>query len=68
MSTYNIIGDIHGRDSWKRLVHDNCINIYGTHVKQIVGHTRVKEICEVTGVIMVDCLDMLEQSYKVTCP
>ena len=44
-------------------------NLYdGTSVKQIVGHTRVKEICEVAGVILVDCLDMTEKSYKVTCP
>jgi hypothetical protein len=25
---YNIIGDIHGRTSWKKLVKDNCINIF----------------------------------------
>lgn len=47
-----------------------CLNnLYdGTSIKQIVGHTRVKKICEVAGVIIVDCLDMVEQSYKVTCP
>lgn len=28
MSTYNIIGDIHGRDVWKRLVNENFINIF----------------------------------------
>jgi hypothetical protein len=43
-------------------------NLYdGTSVKQIVGHTRVKEICEVAEVILVDCLDMTEKSYKVSC-
>lgn len=43
-------------------------NLYdGTSVKQIVGHTRVKEVCEVAGVILVDCLDSVEQSYRVTC-
>lgn len=25
---YNIIGDIHGRDCWKQLVQDDCINIF----------------------------------------
>ena len=25
---YNLIGDIHGRDSWKELVQDNVINIF----------------------------------------
>ena len=25
---YNLIGDIHGRDSWKELVQDNAINIF----------------------------------------
>ena len=44
-------------------------NLYdGSSIKQIVGHTRVKEICEVAGVILVDCLDMVEQTYKVTLP
>ena len=28
MPTYNIIGDIHGRDAWKQLVDDNCINVF----------------------------------------
>ena len=28
MQEYNIIGDIHGRDSWKQLVKDDCINIF----------------------------------------
>lgn len=28
MTTYNIIGDIHGRQSWKELVDENCINIF----------------------------------------
>ena len=28
MPTYNIIGDIHGRDAWKRLVDDDCINVF----------------------------------------
>ena len=28
MPTYNIIGDIHGRDAWKRLVDESCINIF----------------------------------------
>ncbi len=28
MPTYNIIGDIHGRDTWKRLVDDNCVNVF----------------------------------------
>ena len=43
-------------------------NLYdGTSVKQIVGHTRVKEVCEVAGVILVDCLDFWEKSYKATC-
>ena len=49
----------------KSLYQDNLYD--GTSVKQIVGHTRVKEICEVAGVIMVDCLDMVQKSYKVTC-
>ena len=66
--------DHYGEDTrhsplWVRpgaLCFDNMYN--GTHVKQIVGHTRVKEVCEVAGVILVDCLDLTEQSYKVTCP
>ena len=28
MHKYNIIGDIHGRDCWKQLVQDDCINIF----------------------------------------
>lgn len=28
MPTFNIIGDIHGRDTWKRLVDEYCINIF----------------------------------------
>ena len=28
MTTYNIIGDIHGRTSWKELVDESCINIF----------------------------------------
>lgn len=28
MATYNIIGDIHGRDAWKGLVDEDCINIF----------------------------------------
>lgn len=28
MSKYNIIGDIHGRTSWKELVQDDCTNIF----------------------------------------
>lgn len=44
-------------------------NLYrGTDIKQIVGHTKVKEIAEVAGVILVDCLETVEQSYKVRWP
>ena len=28
MPTYNIIGDIHRRDSWERLDDENCINLF----------------------------------------
>lgn len=28
MPTYNIIGDIHGRRSWKALVDEDCINVF----------------------------------------
>ena len=28
MKHYNIIGDIHGRTCWKRLVKDDCVNIF----------------------------------------
>lgn len=43
-------------------------NLYkGSSVIQIVGHTKTKEIAEVAGVVMVDCLDSVEQSYKVEC-
>lgn len=28
MTTYNIIGDIHGRKSWKELIDEDCINIF----------------------------------------
>ena len=28
MTTYNIIGDIHGRTSWKDLVDETCVNIF----------------------------------------
>ena len=59
--------DPHHSPLWVRpesLCLDNLYN--ETSVKQIVGHTRVKEICEVAGVIIVDCLDRMEQSYKVT--
>ena len=28
MPTYNIIGDIHGRTSWKELVDEDCINVF----------------------------------------
>ena len=44
-------------------------NLYrGTNIKQIVGHTKVKEITEIAGVVLVDCLDSVEQSYKVSLP
>lgn len=47
-----------------------CVhNLYrGSAVKQIVGHTRLREIVECAGVIMVDCLEYVEQSYKVRWP
>jgi len=48
-----------------------CLNnLYnGTHVKQIVGHSKVKEIAEIVGsVIMVDCLDTVAQSYRLEHP
>ena len=28
MTTYNIIGDIHGRANWKELVDEECINVF----------------------------------------
>lgn len=28
MTTYNIIGDIHGRTNWKELVDEQCVNIF----------------------------------------
>ena len=28
MPTYNVIGDVHGRTSWKNLVDEECINIF----------------------------------------
>ena len=67
--------DYHGDDPrhsplWVR-PNSLCLgNLYnGTNVKQIVGHSKVKEIAEIVGsVIMVDCLDTVTQSYKVEHP
>lgn len=64
--------DYHGDDPlhsplWVR-PNSLCLgNLYnGTYVQQIVGHSKVKEIAEIVGsVIMVDCLDTVTQSYKV---
>lgn len=66
--------DHHGEDPhhspiWVRTESLCLHNLYReTPIKQIVGHTKVKEITEVAGVVLVDCLDTVEQSYKVTWP
>lgn len=63
--------DYHGDDPhhsplWVRPQSLCLDNLYkGTPIKQIVGHSQVREINEVEGVILVDCLGTTEQSYKV---
>ncbi len=59
--------DPHHSPVWVR-PNSLCLgNIYkGTAIKQIVGHSKVTEITEIEGsIIMVDCLDTVVQSYKV---
>lgn len=61
--------DPHHSPIWVRPESLCLHNLYkGTSVKQIVGHTKMKEITEVAGVVLVDCLDTVEQSYKVKWP
>lgn len=60
--------DPHHSPLWVR-PNSLCIgNLYkDTSVKQIVGHSKVAEITEIEGsIVMVDCLDKIEQSYQVT--
>ncbi len=60
--------DPHHSPIWVRPESLCLHNLYkGSSVIQIVGHTKTKEIAEVAGVVMVDCLDSVEQSYKVEC-
>ena len=61
--------DPHHSPIWVRPESLCLHNLYrGTSVVQIVGHTKMKEIAEVAGVVFVDCLDTVEQSYKVRWP
>ena len=61
--------DPHHSPIWVRPESLCLHNLYrGTSVIQIVGHTKVKEIAEVAGVVLVDCLDSIEQSYKIAHP
>ena len=61
--------DPHHSPIWVRPESLCLHNLYrGTSVIQIVGHTKMKEIAEVAGVVFVDCLDTVEQSYKVAYP
>ena len=58
--------DPHHSPLWVRPESLCLHNLYrNTSVKQIVGHTKVKEITEVNGVILVDCLNTVKQSFKV---
>lgn len=56
--------DPHQSPLWVRPEALCSNNLYhDTNVKQIIGHTKVKIIKEVAGIIMVDCLDRVEQSF-----
>ena len=58
--------DPHHSPIWVRPESLCLHNLYkGTSVKQIVGHTKMKEIAEVADVVFVDCLDTVERSYKM---
>ena len=58
--------DPHQSPLWVRPESLCMNNLYaGTSIKQIVGHTKVKKITEVAGIILVDCLDAVEKTYKV---
>lgn len=62
--------DPHHSPLWVR-PNSLCLgNLYnGTYIKQIVGHSKVREVTEIVGsIIMVDCLDTTVQSYKVEHP
>lgn len=61
--------DPHHSPLWVRPEALCSNNLYqDTAVKQIVGHSKVREIVEVEGIILVDCLESTEQSYQVTIP
>ena len=61
--------DPHHSPIWVRPESLCLHNLYrGTNIKQIVGHTKVEEIYEIAGVVLVDCLDTVERSYKVEWP
>ena len=58
--------DPHQSPMWVRPESLCLYNLYdGTPYKQIVGHTKMKQITEVSGIILVDCLDTVEQSYRI---
>lgn len=78
-SPFSFSSNCYGRDWYGEDPHHSPIwvrpeslclhNLYrGTSVIQIVGHTKMKEIAKVAGVVFVDCLDTIEQSYKITHP
>lgn len=61
--------DPHHSPLWVRAKTLCLHNLYkDTAAKQIVGHTKVKEITEMEGIVMVDCLDTVEQSFHFDSP
>ncbi len=61
--------DPHHSPLWVRPDSLCMNNLYqNAPTKQIVGHSKVREIAEVEGIILVDCLESVEQSYQVTLP
>lgn len=46
MTIYNIIGDIHGRTSWKELVDEDCINIFVGDYFDPYGRISIDALCD----------------------
>lgn len=46
MPTYNIIGDIHGRSTWKELVDEDCINIFVGDYFDPYGWFSIEALCD----------------------
>ena len=50
---YNIIGDIHGRSNWKRLVREDCVNIFvGDYFSPYVPMEIEDQIANFMDIIM----------------